>query len=177
MPSKTRTIASFTSIVVMELLATVPSVQTSTVNRILPFVLHSFEGGITEDYRVCVCGAGNHFYFSQPYGVCSFVYIFNSSISHVFSSSLAGVHFLVASIVIEFCHSHLCLIFVTLAVLRSCISSNSSCKILCVFLMFSLSFHSSTFVFLSNIFSGYIDTFWVYFGLQCPHICCLIFTH
>ncbi|XP_024370435.1 uncharacterized protein At3g06530 isoform X2 [Physcomitrium patens] len=52
MPSKTRTIASFTSIVVMELLATVPSVQTSTVNRILPFVLHSFEGGITEDYRV-----------------------------------------------------------------------------------------------------------------------------
>ncbi|KAG0589672.1 hypothetical protein KC19_1G038600 [Ceratodon purpureus] len=52
MPSKTRTIASLTSIIIMEVLAAVPTVETSTVNRILPFVLHSFEGGITEDYRV-----------------------------------------------------------------------------------------------------------------------------
>lgn len=56
MPSKTRTIASLTSIIVMELLAAVPTVETNTINRILPFILHSFEGGITEDYRVCVHG-------------------------------------------------------------------------------------------------------------------------
>jgi len=56
MPSKTRTLASLTSIIVMELLASVPAVESTTVNRILPFVLHSFEGGITEDYRVCVYG-------------------------------------------------------------------------------------------------------------------------
>jgi len=52
MPSKSRTIISFTSIVVVEMLAAVPSVTTSTINKILPFVMHSFEAGVTEEYRV-----------------------------------------------------------------------------------------------------------------------------
>lgn len=63
-PSKTRTVASLTSIIVMELLAAVPKVETNTVNRILPFVLNSFEGGITEDYRVCV-----HYHFSEIFNL------------------------------------------------------------------------------------------------------------
>jgi U3 small nucleolar RNA-associated protein 10 len=54
MPSKSRTIISFTSIVVVEMLAAVPSVTTSTINKILPFVMHSFEAGVTEEYRVIV---------------------------------------------------------------------------------------------------------------------------
>lgn len=66
MPSKTRTIASLTSIIVMELLAAVPAVETSIISRILPFILHSFEGGITEDYRVCVHGSCDQFLFEQP---------------------------------------------------------------------------------------------------------------
>jgi U3 small nucleolar RNA-associated protein 10 len=54
MPSKSRTIISFTSIVVVEMLAAVPSVTTSTINKILPCVMHSFEAGVTEEYRVIV---------------------------------------------------------------------------------------------------------------------------
>ncbi|CAM6046465.1 unnamed protein product [Sphagnum compactum] len=41
--SKSRTIASFSAIIVMEMLAAVPSVSTEIVNQILPFVLHSTE--------------------------------------------------------------------------------------------------------------------------------------
>lgn len=55
MPSKSRTVASLAAIIVMEVLAAVPKVETATVNRILPFILLSFESGITEDYQVCVC--------------------------------------------------------------------------------------------------------------------------
>ena len=75
MPSKTRTIASLTSIIVMELLAAVAAVETSTVNRILPFVLHSFEGGITEDYRVCVYDVCNQFLSVQRHLICSILHL------------------------------------------------------------------------------------------------------
>lgn len=51
-PSKSRTVASLAAIIVMEVLAAVPKVETATVNRILPFILLSFESGITEDYQV-----------------------------------------------------------------------------------------------------------------------------
>jgi U3 small nucleolar RNA-associated protein 10 len=51
--SKSRTIASFSAIIVMEMLAAVPSVSTEIVNQVLPFVLHSTEAGVTEEYQVC----------------------------------------------------------------------------------------------------------------------------
>jgi U3 small nucleolar RNA-associated protein 10 len=50
--SKSRTIASFSAIIVMEMLAAVPSVSTEIVNQVLPFVLHSTEAGVTEEYQV-----------------------------------------------------------------------------------------------------------------------------
>lgn len=88
MPSKTRTIASLTSIIVMELLAAVPKVETSTINRILPFVLHSFEGGITEDYRVCVHGECDKFLFAKPHRIYLVLYfmIICSGVKSVFFS-------------------------------------------------------------------------------------------
>ncbi|CAM6083052.1 unnamed protein product [Calypogeia fissa] len=50
--AKSKTTITFTSVVLIETLAEVPIVSTDLVNRILPFILRSFNNGIAEEYRV-----------------------------------------------------------------------------------------------------------------------------
>lgn len=57
----------FILIIVMELLVVVLKVEISIINRILFFVLYSFEGGIIEDYWVCVYGECDKFFFVKFY--------------------------------------------------------------------------------------------------------------
>ncbi|KAJ7545476.1 hypothetical protein O6H91_09G122000 [Diphasiastrum complanatum] len=50
--SKSRAMTSFAVVILMETLAAVPSISKEIVTRMLPFILQSFDKGVSEDHRV-----------------------------------------------------------------------------------------------------------------------------
>ncbi|EFJ35196.1 hypothetical protein SELMODRAFT_438493 [Selaginella moellendorffii] len=47
-----RTHVTFSCVTVMETLSKIPSVTKDVLNKVMPFILHAFENGVTDEYRV-----------------------------------------------------------------------------------------------------------------------------